>query len=142
MQTPTPLAYPVDTVELDAYLKKQRRHLYVVGELYPVILTEEEELKRPQFRSECANVPRPCTFVSCSNHLYWEVIKSDPEVQPEDLDPSHSCVEDVEELGPTPEEEIADILHVKSVRPDVDSGLRKLRLYKNSRRLKKLHDGD
>lgn len=33
----------------------------------------EEQVPRPRSRSECAQGPRPCPFVSCRHHLYLEV---------------------------------------------------------------------
>lgn len=34
------------------------------------------ELKKPKTRAQCAQVPRPCPFVSCRYHLYLDVFPS------------------------------------------------------------------
>jgi hypothetical protein len=37
------------------------------------MLFPPEDVDRPKLRSECANGPRPCPWVSCKHHLYLDV---------------------------------------------------------------------
>jgi len=60
---------------------------------------------RPERRSGCANVPRPCPFVSCSMNNYLDVqpngaIKLNfSHLLPGEMDPKLSCVRDVQDQG-------------------------------------------
>lgn len=57
--------------------------------------------KRPRTRGDCANVPRPCPYVSCAHHLYLDVTKGGaiqlnfPDREPWELE--HSCALDIAE---------------------------------------------
>lgn len=62
--------------------------------------------ERPRTRGDCANVPRPCPFVSCRHHLYLEVHQSTGSliipssgVEPGDMPADASCSLDVAEQG-------------------------------------------
>jgi hypothetical protein len=37
------------------------------------LLVYPGDVERPKCREECATMPRPCPFVSCSHHLYLDV---------------------------------------------------------------------
>ena len=37
------------------------------------LLVYPSDVERPKCREECATMPRPCPFVSCSHHLYLDV---------------------------------------------------------------------
>lgn len=66
------------------------------GDLIPL-------LPRPRTRGDCANVPRPCPFVSCRFHLYLDVsvrgrlTVNFPDKEPSELE--NSCALDVAEQG-------------------------------------------
>jgi hypothetical protein len=72
-----------------------RRHLRV--------LPSAPAHDRPKTRSECANGPRPCPYVSCRYHLFLDVTEtgsitfSRPGVEVDELE--HSCALDVAESG-------------------------------------------
>ncbi len=89
----------------------------------------------PATRADCANVPRPCPYVSCSMHL-WLILQSERPGNPKagkqgatTLRPtsSHSCALDVAERGATTEE-IADMLgmHHSRVRQIAEGALVKI----------------
>jgi len=58
-----------------------------------------DDVDRPVRRSDCAEMPRPCPFVSCAEHAYFQVKASGnltfnhPRVAPENM--QHSCLSDV-----------------------------------------------
>jgi len=64
-----------------------------------------EKIRRPQNRSECADIPRPCPFVGCIHNLYLDVneetgsIKYNfPDLEPWDM--QESCALDIaDEVG-------------------------------------------
>lgn len=57
----------------------------------------------PRTRGDCANVPRPCPFVSCSQHLYLDVTLAGnltlnfPDIEPDEM--VHSCALDLADEG-------------------------------------------
>ena len=58
------------------------------------------EVTRPVCRSECANVPRPCPFVSCKYNTYLDaegdVLRlNHSEIEVWEMDPESSCVLDL-----------------------------------------------
>jgi hypothetical protein len=119
--------------------------------LHPVIPTDSELLRKPRYRYECKDVPRPCPFVSCKFNNYLDVDK-DGEVYhlpiaPEEMGETISCtldaVGDSGEKGGMYflEEEIANILHMKlvDVRNIVDIALRKLRHYRTAQPLEQIY---
>ena len=60
-------------------------------------------VRRPRTRGDCADVPRPCPFVSCRHHLYLDVTHGgavkllSPDREPSDLPAAWSCSLDVAE---------------------------------------------
>jgi hypothetical protein len=122
--------------------------------LFPVYLEDDELLQRPKDRSECANIPRPCPFVSCQYNNYLDVdkqgkitrIRTDPHTHlpmlHEDVDPATSCAWDVAEQGEFTEEEIADMLDTTTgdIHGAVEGALRKLRHFGVVLELRRLHD--
>lgn len=60
---------------------------------------------RPEARSGCRNVPRPCPFVSCSLNNYLEVTRTGaikltfPHLAPGEMDPELSCAHDIQDQG-------------------------------------------
>lgn len=71
--------------------KEERR----VGQL----LVAPDDVQRPRTRGECADVPRPCPFVSCRYHLYLDVTPTGtlqinhPDLEPQQL--RDSCALDI-----------------------------------------------
>lgn len=53
------------TIAANHVSRAERRSLALV--VYP------DDVARPITRGDCASMPRPCPFVSCSHHLYLEV---------------------------------------------------------------------
>lgn len=80
-------------------------------------LFPDEGHARPLTRSECANGPRPCPFVSCRHHLYLDVaprtgsIKLNfPDLEVWEL--AETCTLDVAERGGVTVESLGDLLNV------------------------------
>lgn len=71
---------------------------------------------RPRTRAECANVPRPCPYVSCRYHLYLDItfaggIKyNHPEREPDEL--TESCALDVADRGGDSLERVGELLNI------------------------------
>ena len=89
---------------------------------------------RPRTRGECANVPRPCPFVSCSKHLYLDVnpdtekLKLNfPDIEPHQM--IESCSQDMADRGPQTLEAIGAAVNVtrERARQIVETGLAKMR---------------
>lgn len=77
------------------------RALRAEGALYPE--QPGVDYHRPRTRGECADVPRPCPFVSCRHHLYLDVKETGairynfPDLEPGEV--VHSCALDVADRG-------------------------------------------
>ncbi len=89
-----------------------KEELRIGALLYP-----EKTYWRPATRGECANVSRPCPYVSCKYHLYIDVnprtgsIKINfPDREVWELD--NSCALDVSGQGGITLEEVGDILNL------------------------------
>ena len=90
-------------------------------------------LVRPTKRSECANVPRPCPFVSCRFHLYLDVRNDGvlrlnfPDREPHEM--AVSCSLDLATDGPRTLDFIAGLMGVSKERARQleASGLAKVR---------------
>lgn len=104
----------------------------------------------PATRGECANVPRPCPFVSCTHHLYLEVSPRTgrrgrvrlnfPHIEPEQLEQlEDSCSLDVADRGPHTLEQIAPLINMtrESVRNTAENATGRLRFA-----LRHWHDTD
>jgi hypothetical protein len=71
---------------------------------------------RPETRSDCADGPRPCAWVSCKYNLYLDVSKSGaikfnfPDVEVENM--HDSCVLDVADRGGITLEEVGQIMNL------------------------------
>ncbi len=77
----------------------------------------EEAYWRPDVRSACADVPRPCPYVSCKHHLYLDVhpergsIKLNfPHLEVWELE--ESCALDVADRGGVTLEEVGNIMNL------------------------------
>ncbi|MDC0719638.1 sigma factor-like helix-turn-helix DNA-binding protein [Nannocystis bainbridge] len=89
-----------------------KEELRIGALLYP-----ERSYWRPKARGECANVSRPCPYVSCKHHLYIDVnpatgsIKINfPDLEVWEL--QHSCALDVAQTGGITLEEVGEILNL------------------------------
>lgn len=89
---------------------------------------------RPITRGDCANVPRPCPFVSCQNHLYLDVNEESgslrfnhPDKEPWEL--AETCALDVADAGGATLEAVGDIsgLTRERIRQIEVSAIEKLR---------------
>ncbi|MEM9462528.1 MAG: sigma factor-like helix-turn-helix DNA-binding protein [Myxococcota bacterium] len=106
-----------------------KEELRIGALLYP-----ERSYWRPKNRGECANVARPCPYVSCKYHLYIDVnpntgsIKVNfPEREVWEL--KQSCALDVAQQGGITLEEVGEILNLtrERIRQVEVRGLMKLR---------------
>lgn len=97
---------------------------------------DEDLPSRPRCRAECANVPRPCVFVSCEQNLYLEVTDNGgirltwPGLEPSDVAPEASCALDVAEReGELSNEDVAKALNLtrERVRQIIEVAMRKFR---------------
>jgi hypothetical protein len=95
-----------------------------------------EDVERPQSRGECANMQRPCPFVSCAHHLYLDV---NPESGAIKLNFPHlevwemaeTCSLDVADRGGITLEEVGAILNLtrERIRQVEVRGLYKIRAH-------------
>lgn len=75
---------------------------------------------RPKTRGDCANLPRPCPFVSCRHHLYLDVDDDGsvrftfPSREPWELE--ETCALDVADNGETTLERVGELMNVTSER--------------------------
>jgi hypothetical protein len=89
-----------------------KRELEIGRLLYP-----ESDYEKPRLRSECADGPRPCPYVSCKYHLYIDVsartgaIKLNfPDLEVWEL--GESCALDVADRGGTTLEDVGAIMNL------------------------------
>lgn len=81
------------------------------------LLVYPDDVERPMSREQCASMPRPCPFVSCSHHLYLDV---NPETGAIKLNFPHlevwemaeTCSLDVADRGGITLEEVGAILNL------------------------------
>jgi hypothetical protein len=70
-----------------------------------VVQNDDDLPELPLFRGDCADVPRPCPFVSCRYSLYLDVTSKGalrlnfPQLEPGDMPADASCALDVAERG-------------------------------------------
>ena len=98
------------------------------------LLVYPEDVERPHSREECAQMPRPCPFVSCAHHLYLDV---NPESGAIKLNFPHlevwemaeTCSLDVADKGGITLEEVGAILNLtrERIRQVEVRGLHKIR---------------
>ena len=107
-------------------------------QLYP-----ETDYWRPKTRSECANMERPCPYVSCKYHLYIDVhpVRGSIKLNFPDLDVwemSETCALDVADRGGITLEEVGEIMNLtrERVRQVETAGLAKLEAIQEMERLK------
>ena len=97
------------------------------------LLYPERNYWRPATRGECANVARPCPYVSCKYHLYMDVhpTKGSIKINFPDLEVwelEHSCALDVADTGGITLEEVGEIMNLtrERIRQLEAEALRKL----------------
>ncbi len=107
-------------------------------ELYP-----EEDYWRPQTRSECLDMDRPCPFISCKYHLYVDVhpvrgsIKMNfPDIEVWEM--NETCALDIADRGGITLEEVGEIMNLtrERVRQVETQGLSKLEGFEHLQRLR------
>jgi hypothetical protein len=89
-----------------------KEELRIGALLYP-----ERTYWRPRSRGQCANVARPCPYVSCKYHLYIDVNPNTGSIKlnfpdKEVWELEHSCALDVAEQGGITLEEVGEILNL------------------------------
>jgi hypothetical protein len=118
-----------------------KRELELGRMLYPV--DEHLDVVRPKTRADCADVERPCPFVSCKHHLYLDVsattgaIKLNfPDLEPDEL--AESCALDVADRGGEVLEQVGAILNLtrERIRQIEVKGLAKLEALRDMQSLR------
>ena len=106
-----------------------KEELRIGALLYP-----ERSYWRPKNRGECANVARPCPYVSCKYHLYIDVNPNTGSIKVnfpdrEVWELERSCALDVAQEGGITLEEVGEILNLtrERIRQVEVRGLLKLR---------------
>jgi len=73
---------------------------------------------RPTLRGDCAQVERPCPYVSCRHHLYLDVLPNGnvklnfPDLEPHEMPARGSCSLDVAERDGVTVERAAELMNV------------------------------
>lgn len=106
--------------------------------LYP-----ETDYWKPKTRAECADMERPCPFVSCKYHLYIDVhpVRGSIKVNFTDMDVwemTETCALDIADRGGITLEEVGEIMNLtrERVRQVETAGLGKLAALEDVLRLK------
>jgi hypothetical protein len=93
----------------------------------------EEQYWRPQSRGDCADMERPCPFVSCKYHLYIDVhpVRGSIKINFPDLEVwemTDTCALDIADRGGITLEEVGEIMNLtrERVRQVETQGLSKL----------------
>lgn len=125
---PRPIVRPARAKTI-AMKRLTKEELRIGALLYP-----ERTYWRPKTRGDCANVSRPCPYVSCKYHLYIDVnpntgsIKINfPDLEVWEME--QSCALDVAQTGGITLEEVGEILNLtrERIRQVEVRGLVKLR---------------
>ncbi len=97
------------------------------------VMYPEEQYWRPESRGECADMERPCPFVSCKYHLYIDVhpVRGSIKVNFPDLEVwemTDTCALDIADRGGITLEEVGEIMNLtrERVRQVETQGLAKL----------------
>ncbi len=82
------------------------------AELYP-----ERDYWKPRTRKDCAEVPRPCPYVSCKYHLFLDVhpVRGSIKINFRDIEVwemEESCALDVAERGGITLEDVGDMMNL------------------------------
>lgn len=84
----------------------------------PSLVARAEPRRLPLTRGDCADVPRPCPYVSCKYNLYLDVsprggVKLNfPDLEPHELPAESSCALDVAGRGGVNLETVAEIMNI------------------------------
>jgi hypothetical protein len=107
-------------------------------ELYP-----ETDYWKPQSRGECAEMERPCPFISCKYHLYVDVhpVRGSIKINFPDLEVwemTETCALDIADRGGITLEEVGEIMNLtrERVRQVETQGLAKLQVLRDMAKLK------
>lgn len=83
----------------------------------PATADDDAGIKRPCTRGECADVPRPCPFVSCRHHLYLDISTRNgsvklnfPHLEVDEM--ADSCALDVADRGGATLEELGAVMNL------------------------------
>jgi hypothetical protein len=127
-QEPKPLTRRIRAKTI-AMKRLTKEELRIGALLYP-----ERTYWRPASRGECANVARPCPYVSCKYHLYIDVNPNTGSIKinfpdKEVWELAQSCALDVAQQGGITLEEVGEILNLtrERIRQVEVRGLEKLR---------------
>jgi hypothetical protein len=108
------------------------------------VLYPEEDYWRPESRGECAQMERPCPFVSCKYHLYIDVhpVRGSIKINFPDIevwDMTDSCALDIADRGGITLEEVGEIMNLtrERVRQLETQGLARLQ---DTDDVSRLHD--
>ncbi len=103
--------------------------------LFGTLIPYPEDVERPKVRSDCANMPRPCPFVSCIHHLYLDVNPATGDIKLnfphlEVWEMEDTCALDVADRGGITLEEVGAILNLtrERIRQVEVRGLYKIRV--------------
>lgn len=129
---------PSDVASIELQVVDELRGLVSVR---PIFLAKE--LKRPCVRADCADVPRPCPFVSCFWNTYLDLqedgalVVNWAQCEPEEMEPWGSCVLDIADDGGISDENLMIVLGLtaKEVSSIYEIAMRKLRHYAVADRL-------
>lgn len=96
------------------------------------------DLKRPETRADCKNVPRPCPFVGCRHNTFIDINSSSKRLKiifnqcedPSEMEISNCVLDIVEKHGPMTLEDVGTYMNVtrERVRQIGDAALRKTRI--------------
>lgn len=107
------------------------------------LLYPEADYWRPTTRAECADMERPCPFVSCKYHLYIDVhpVRGSIKINFPDLEVwemTETCALDIADRGGITLEEVGEIMNLtrERVRQVETAGLAKLQALQDVERLK------
>ena len=107
------------------------------------LLYPETDYWKPKMRSECADMERPCPFVSCKYHLYIDVhpVRGSIKLNFPDLEVwemSETCALDIADRHGITLEEVGEIMNLtrERVRQVETAGLSKLAAISDVERLK------
>lgn len=72
--------------------------------------TEPVSGRRPKKRADCVDGLRPCPFVGCAHHLFWDAERAYGDIDVADM--AHTCALDIADRGPVPLEVVGAVLGV------------------------------